>query len=367
MRTYLEVNLTNIKNNIKEIRKISNSKIIAVIKSDAYSLGAVRIAKTLEEENIDFFAVCTIKEALELRENNIKSDILILSKVFEDEYYLLKNNNFTLAAYSLEELEELNKYLLKENIYINAHLKIDTGMTRLGFMYTKNKKEIENIIKAFNFSNIKIKGIYSHLSSSDEIDTKYSNMQIENFNELLKVLKQKNIDYGYTHLFASHGILNYKENYDYIRPGIIMYGLTVRDDLKNNSNIKLLPVVKLYSRVISIKKVPKDVAVSYSRLFTTDKPTSIAVVSIGYADGYPRSLSNDFYVYINNQKCNILGRICMDHMMVDVTDKNVKVGDIVEIFGDNIKIDDISKKLNTINNDILCMIKKRVEIKYIEN
>ena len=240
-------------------------------------------------------------------------------------------------------------------------------MTRLGFMYTKNKKEIENIIKAFNFSNIKIKGIYSHLSSSDEIDTKYSNMQIENFNELLKVLKQKNIDYGYTHLFASHGILNYKENYDYIRPGIIMYGLTVRDDLKNNSNIKLLPVVKLYSRVISIKKVPKDVAVSYSRLFTTDKPTSIAVVSIGYADGYPRSLSNDFYVYINNQKCNILDRICMDHMMVDVTDKNVKVGDIVEIFGDNIKIDDISKKLNTINNDILCMIKKRVEIKYIEN
>ena len=113
MRTYLEVNLTNIKNNLKEIRKISNSKIIAVIKSDAYSLGAVRIAKTLEEENIDFFAVCTIKEALELRENNIKSDILILSKVFEDEYYLLKNNNFTLAAYSLEELEELNKYLLK--------------------------------------------------------------------------------------------------------------------------------------------------------------------------------------------------------------------------------------------------------------
>ena len=366
MRTYLEVNLNNIKHNIEEIRKITDSKIISVIKSDAYSLGSIKIAKTLEKENIDFFAVCTIKEALILRKNNIKSDILILSKVFEDEYHLLKDNNFTISAYSLEELEDINNYLKKENLFINAHLKIDTGMTRLGFIYIDNEKELDKIIKTFNFSNIKIKGIYSHLSSSDEIDSSYSDMQIKNFDELLSILKNKNIDYGFTHLFASHGILNYKGNYDYIRPGIIMYGLTVRDDMKNISNIKLKSAVKMYSKVISIKRVKKNTSISYSRLFTTDKSTDVAVISIGYGDGYPRMLSNDFYVYINNQKCNILGRICMDHMMVDVTGKNVKVGDVVEIFGDNIKIDDISKKLNTINNDILCMIKPRVEIKYIE-
>ena len=363
----MEVNLKNIIKNVEEIKKITKTNIIAVIKSDAYSLGAVKIAQTLEKQMIDFFAVCSIQEALELRKNNINKEILILSKVFEEEYHLLKNNNFTLAMYSLDELESLNNYLVKENFKINAHLKIDTGMTRLGFMYNDEQKEIDEILKAFKFSNINITGIYSHLSSSDDFDTSYSDMQIKNFKNLLELLKSKNINYGSAHLFASHGILNYKEKFDYVRPGIIMYGMTVRDDYRNISDMKFYPVVKLYSRVISIKTVKKDTKVSYSRLYTTNKPTKIAVVSIGYADGYPRALSNDFYVYINNKKCNILGRICMDHMMVDVTGLDVKVGDVVELFGDNIKIDEISKKLNTINCDILCGIKKRVEIKYIEN
>ena len=363
----MEVNLNNIRKNLQEIRRITKSKIMPVIKNDAYSLGSVKIAQTLEKEGIDFFAVCTIKEALLLRENNIKANILLFSKVFDDEYYLLKNNSITLTAYSLEELEELNNYLIKENFSINAHLKIDTGMTRLGFLYSENEKEIDDILRAFKFSNIKITGIYSHLSSAEEEDSKYSNMQIKLFNEVLSLLKQKNINYGFTHLFASHAALNYPGEYDYIRPGMILYGITVREDLKNLSDIKLYPAVKFFSRVISVKTVKENTPVSYSRLYITDKKTEVAVVSVGFADGYQRNLSNDFYVYINNQKCNILGRICMDHMMVDVTNKNVKVGDIVELFGDNIKIDEISKKLNTINGDILCGIKKRVEIKYVEN
>ena len=351
----LEVDLNKYIYNINKIKEyIGNKKIMPVLKANAYG---TYINKRKDILNMfDIVAVATVDEGVELRKTGYNKEIFVLNQPYKDEIKKMIKYDIIIGLSSNEFLEEINKL----EVPIKVHLEIETGMGRTGI----NIKELNKFIKKIN-SNIIVEGIYTHLSSADT-DYNYTNEQLNIFEQAIKIVKEK-YNLKYIHAAASNGIINFKNSYyNLVRVGIIMHGYPSADDTLEKINIK--PITKLKSKIIFLKTVKKDTSISYGRSYITKKETKVATIPIGYADGLRRELSNKWYVLINNKKCPIIGKICMDSFMADVTElEEVKVGDEVIIWdNENIKLEDIATKCNTINYEILCTIGERIPRKFIK-
>ena len=362
-RAWLEINLNNLENNINEIRKTipSKTKIMAVVKANAYGHGIIEISKKLEQIGIQDFAVATLQEAITLRQNRIKGNILILGFTsIENLHYVI---DYDLIQTIVDE-EYAKKILnLSYNKKIKVHIKVNTGMNRIGINY----KNI-NFIKELYLSNkIDVLGIFSHLSvsdSNDQEDIDFTKMQISRFNDLIKKLKTDMIDVGKTHLQSSYGILNYPElEYDYVRPGIIMYGIHSEKNMTTKVKLNIKPVLSLKAKITDVKEINENDSVSYGRKYIALQREKIASVSIGYADGYPRNLScKNVSVLINNHYAQVIGRICMDQLIIKINNLDVKQGDIVTLIGESEKIsaETIANCSDTITNELLSRLGERL-------
>lgn len=362
-RAWLEINLNNLENNINEIRKTipSKTKIMAVVKANAYGHGIIEISKKLEQIGIQDFAVATLQEAITLRQNRIKGNILILGFTsIENLHYVI---DYDLIQTIVDE-EYAKKILnLSYNKKIKVHIKVNTGMNRIGINY----KNI-NIIKELYLNNkIDVLGIFSHLSVSDSNDQEnidFTKMQISRFNDLIKKLKTDMIDVGKTHLQSSYGILNYPElEYDYVRPGIIMYGIHSEKNMTTKVKLNIKPVLSLKAKITDVKEINENDSVSYGRKYIALQREKIASVSIGYADGYPRNLScKNVSVLINNHYAQVIGRICMDQLIIKINNLDVKQGDIVTLIGESEKIsaETIANCSDTITNELLSRLGERL-------
>lgn len=362
-RAWLEINLNNLENNINEIRKTipSKTKIMAVVKANAYGHGIIDISKKLEQIGIQDFAVATLQEAITLRQNRIKGNILILGFTsIENLHYVI---DYDLIQTIVDE-EYAKKILnLPYDKKIKVHIKVNTGMNRIGINY----KNI-NIIKELYLSNkINVLGIFSHLSvsdSNDQEDIDFTKMQISRFNDLIKKLKTDMIDVGKTHLQSSYGILNYPElEYDYVRPGIIMYGIHSEKNMTTKVKLNIKPVLSLKAKITDVKEINENDSVSYGRKYIALQREKIASVSIGYADGYPRSLScKNVSVLINNHYAQVIGRICMDQLIIKINNLDVKQGDIVTLIGESEKVsaETIANCSDTITNELLSRLGERL-------
>lgn len=368
---WAEIDLDCIKHNMIEIRKhVGNKTIIAIVKADAYGHGAIDVAPVLLENGADKLGVAVITEALELRECGIEAPILILGYTPLDFAEDLIRKNIEQTVYSLEYAMGLSEIALKEGKEMNIHIAVDTGMGRLGFL--TNEEGLDNIEKINNLKNINIKGIFTHFATADETDKEYTITQMNKFKEFNKNLEKRGIEIKEKHLSNSAAILDVEESYfDAVRPGIIMYGYYPSNEV-NKQKINLKPALTLKSNIVHVKALPKGEYISYGREFRTERESIIATLPIGYADGYTRALYKEGKVIINGKSAPIVGRICMDQCMVDVTEiDSVKVEDEVILIGEdeNIKFDadDIAKLLNTINYEVLCVIGKRIPRVYKKN
>ena len=349
--TVMEVDTSAFLENINSIKKLipENTKIMPVIKANGYGTYINTRLEILN--NFDIVAVATVDEAVFIRSLGYQKEIFILNQPDIKEIQKIIENGITVGVCSKEFIKELEKY---EEVKI--HIEIETGMGRTGVKL----EELEEFINSLN-SNVKIEGLYTHFSSADS-DFEYTKNQIEIFEKAIEIVKSKNINLKYIHSHASNGILNFGKNgnYNLVRPGIIMYGYP--SDIEACKKIELKPITKLKSKITFLKTVESNTSVSYGRNFITEKETKIATVPIGYADGLRRSLSNKGEVVINGKKAKIIGNVCMDSIMIDVTDiENVKTGDEVYIWDNEIiKLEDVSKLCDTINYEILSGISSRV-------
>ena len=346
---WAEINLQAIKNNIQEIRKIiKKQRIMAIVKANAYGHGAVEIAKTLKEEDIDFFGVAILEEALELRRAGISEDILILGWLPPENYQESLENDFILCIYDFEEAKILDEIGRKLGIKARVHLKIDTGMTRIGFLPTK--KSLLEILTIMKYKNIIIEGIFSHLK------------QFKDFVE--KIEKDSGKTILWKHIANSASILDFPSSHcNMVRGGIILYGLKPSEEVDFKGK-NFIPAMTLKAKLSRVADIPPKTLVSYGGIFETEKLTKIGTIPIGYADGYTRLLTGKGKVLIKGQKKDIIGKICMDQCMVDLSEvADIKKGDEVILLGGGINgesADDLAKKIGTINYEVVCMFSQRI-------
>ena len=377
-RTWAEVDIDAVKHNFEVIRKSvdGKSKIMCVIKADAYGHGAVFIAKLYEKLGADWFAVSNIEEAMQLRENGIKLPILILGFTPAFMAKTLADNNISQAVFSYEYAKELSDFAYKDDVTVKIHIKLDTGMSRIGFMYQniqRDKYSLNQIEDVCKMLNLEPEGIFTHFALSDEGDEgKEPTMhQFRCFSDAVSKLITKGLHFNIIHCSNSGAIIDYKQaHYDCVRAGIILYGLSPSSKL--DGRLDLQPVMQIKSVIAQIKTVSPDTPVSYGGTFVTDKITKIATVPIGYADGYTRSLSNRAYMTVNGQKARVIGRVCMDQLMIDISNiDGVKVGDEVTVIGDGknntFSFDEMAKLTGTINYELVCLVGKRVPRVYIHH
>lgn len=352
--TRMEVDLDAFEYNINQIKKYinnSNVKLMPVIKANAYGTYINKVNKIINK--FDILAVATVDEAADLRNQGYEKEIFVLNQPYKDEIEKIIKYNITIGVSSDSFLEELGKY----NDCINIHIEIGTGMGRTGINPKRVEEYIENVKK---YSNIKIEGIYTHLSSAD-IDEEYTKKQLGYFEMAVNKAKEILGEIKYVHCNASNGILNFPENcYNLVRPGMIMYGYEPFVGAKKKIDLK--PVCKLKSKITFLKDVAEGASIGYSRSFITTRKTRVATIPIGYADGLKRELSNKGYVYINGYKAPIIGSVCMDGFMADVTDMNdVSVGDDVYIWdNENITLEEVANVAGTMNYEMMSTIMHRV-------
>lgn len=371
LRTWVEINLDALKCNFDAVRETlpENIKILAVVKANAYGHGAIGVAKFLEDK-ADYLAVAATDEALELRKNGVNCPILILGHIPYGDYDNIVKYNVTPTISDFYEAELLSKAAVKAGVTVPLHIAVDTGMNRIGFKC--DDSSIEEIKKIKKLPNIEIEGVFSHLAAADMLDKVYTKMQAEKFDDFVLKLKNAGINVSIKHLYNSAAIADLEKKYDMVRQGIILYGLKPSDEVEfNNINVPQ-PVMSMKTRVVQVKTLPAGESISYGCTYTTEKETRVATLCAGYADGVTRVLSNNGEVLIRGKRAKIIGRVCMDQFMVDVTDiPEVEAGDTATIFGtdgkETISVDEIAKKANTINYEIICNINSRVTRVYMKN
>ena len=375
-RTWAEVDLDKIENNIKHIQTHlkPETKIIGVIKADAYGHGACATANILDKY-VSMFALSSIDEVLQLRKNNINKPMLVLGYTPIELVETLIRNNITQTVFSYDYAEKLYQEAKNYGRKLNIHIKLDTGMTRLGFD-TQSQADIDSsarqIIQAYHkFSDfLQFDGLFTHFAISDEPEQDFTNKQFDFFCQMSTRLKREGIPFHNLHVCNSAAIINYPAMHlDMVRPGIILYGL--KPD-KKTTDIGLSPALSLKTVVSQIHTVKKGATISYGRTYKVNKDTTIATLPIGYADGYSRLMSNGGQVLVNGLRAPIVGRICMDQCMIDITPiKNVKQGDIVTLIGksgnDEINVEEIADRMGTINYEVTCLIGKRVPRVYMKD
>ena len=368
---WAEVDLNRAEYNMKNIKSIANKKeVIAVVKADAYGHGAVDLVKVLLENGADRLAVAVITEAIELRNNNITAPIIILGYTPLDFSEGLAEYDIEQTVYNLEYAKGLSDIGIKHNKKVKIHIALDTGMGRIGFM--PNEKSIEEVKEIYKLEGLEIVGLFTHFSTADEIDKTYTKKQFEKIKNFDKRLLEEGIKIPLKHASNSGAIIDMPETFmDSVRAGIILYGYYPSDEVKKD-NLKLKPVLTLKTKVSHVKELDEGMYISYGRTFKTERKSIIATLPIGYADGYSRLLSGKAKVIINGKFAKVVGRICMDQCMIDVTNiGEVKVGDEVILLGSDGKLkfdaDDFAEAMGTINYEVLCMIKQRIPRVYIKD
>ncbi len=368
---FAEINLDNFRYNFREVKRLAEGKkTIGVIKADAYGHGAVELAAILAEENVDYFAVAVITEALELRKNGYKQPILILGYTPPYCAKEIVENDITQTVFNYELAEAISNEAVKLNKKAKIHIKLDTGMGRIGFL--PDDIAVSEIKRISKLKNLYIEGIFTHFATADEEKKEFSLLQLEKYNRTIKNLSKEGIDFEIKHMANSAAIIDIPAAYfDAVRPGIMLYGYFPSDEVLIDK-LTLKPVMELKANIVNIKEVSKGTPISYGRKFNTNRVSKIATLPFGYADGYTRLLYGKTFVILNGKTAPVVGRICMDQCMIDITEcGDVKVGDEVIVMGERNGIsnnaDDIAKRLGTISYEVLCMVSKRVPRIYLEN
>ena len=369
--TRLEIDLDKLKHNFREIRRVTNphSKICTVLKADGYGMGAYHIAKELLPLGTSYFAVALLNEATDLRQRGIDSPILVLGYTPDEQFEKIVDNNITQTIYSVESAIKLANVARRKNKKAKIHIKLDTGMCRLGFQAkTSSITEIKSI---FDLEGLEVEGMYTHFAKADENDVDFTYGQFNKYMIMVDRLEKADYRIPVKHVANSAAIIQYPDTHlDMVRAGISIYGLY--PDGVDKTKVNLKPIMCLKTRVSHVKKVEKGIPISYGGTYVTERESVIATLPIGYADGFPKSLSSKGNVLLNGKRAPIVGNICLDQCMIDVTGiENVKTGDEVILIGSSgnkeITVDEIANQAYTIRDEIIANISKRVPRVYLRN
>lgn len=372
-RVYARIDMDAIVYNMNEMRKNVNksTKFMVVIKADGYGHGAVPIAAMLEpEEYIWGFAVATLDEAVVLRIEGIKKPILVLGCIFPDQYREMLDYDIRMNVYTEEMAASISKMAIEENKTAYLHIKLDTGMGRLGFSIME--ESVEAIKRISNMPMVCMEGIFTHFATADEVDKTFTKHQISEYNWMVQRLEAEHITFPFGHCSNSAAIIDVPEaNFDIVRAGISTYGLYPSEDVCKK-NVELKPAMALKSHIAFVKEIEAGTPVSYGSTFVAPGKMKIATIPVGYADGYPRSLSNCGYVLIKGKRANIIGRICMDQFMVDVTGiEDAKFGDKVTLIGKDgneyLPVEKLSELSGRFNYEFVCDLGKRIPRVYMHD
>ena len=366
--TYLTIDLDRIAANFKAIQEKAGVPVMAIIKADAYGHGAIQVARQLQDRCL-FFGVSSMLEALELRNAGIQTPILILGQIPPAAFSVAIREGIRPTIFRYEDALALSETAREMGVEAPFHFAVDTGMSRIGFQATEEDADICAKIAAL--PGLITEGLFSHFATADCEDLTKSKAQAERFEAFDKMLRERGVQVKIRHMDNSAGIMNFHKHYDLVRAGIVTYGMYPSNEVKFE-DLPLQPALSWSSRVTCVKTLPAGREISYGGTYVTTKPTVVATIPVGYADGYRRSLSGKFYVLIHGQKAPILGRICMDQMMVDVTDiPDVAVGDKVVLVGADgenvITMEEISAAADTFNYEFVCGISRRVPRYYCKN
>lgn len=367
---WVEINREKAIHNLLEVRRAvgPNRKICAVVKADSYGMGAVEMSKMYVENGVDMFAVAVIGEALDLREEIKGIDILVLGYTTEEYFEDAINNDITLTIYNYEHAAKLNSMAKKMNRIANVHIKVETGMNRLGFLPTEENADLVELISTMD--NVKIQGAYTHFARADEKDKTAANLQAKRYFSFIDMLEKRNVTIPIKHVANSAAIIDLPEYYlDMVRPGIILSGFYPSDEVNMNEYI-FKPCVTLKARLANVKELEAGEGIGYGHLYKTTGKTIVGTIPLGYADGYSRLFSNNGYVVIKGTKCPILGKVCMDQFMVDLSNVNdPKIGDEVIVYGDGtdgaMTAEDAAVVRKTISYEVLTNLGKRLPRKYV--
>ncbi len=364
-RTWAEIDIDALIHNFNLIKeKASGKKLFCVVKANAYGHGTADVVKALSLSGADAFAVSNIEEALEVRSIAATADILILGYTPPEMADILAENKITQAVYSLKFARELNRMAREKGVQVGVHIKVDTGMGRIGFDLRDDTLEgMDEILSVYTLEALRTDGIFTHFAASDrdgDEDASFTTAQFNRFSRCIDNIKAAGYDAGLCHCANSAAFLiDEDKRLDACRPGIILYGLDPAPALCGAQS--LIPVMTLKSVVSFIKDIKAGETVSYGRSYTAKKPTRVATIPAGYADGYPRLLSNKGCVIINGQKADIIGKVCMDQLCVDITGLDgINEGDEVILFGKELPASDLAKLIDTIHYELVCGITKRV-------
>ena len=369
-RSFAKIDLSAIKDNFIALKALipEKTKTMAIVKANAYGHGAVRVAKVLENM-ADYFAVADIEEALELRENGIENPILILSYTSSYHYEELIANNLISTVYSLDDARKLSQLAVEMNKKAYIHIAVDTGMNRIGLK--DNDESIEIIRKISTLSNLVIDGIFTHFASADCKDKAFMHTQQKRFDGFLSKLEAEGIDIPLKHCCNSAAIIDSEYHYDMVRMGIALYGLYPSDEVMTDK-VELKPAMEVISRIIHIKDVEAGEGIGYGHAYVTSEKRKIATVCIGYADGYNRAFSNKGCVLVGGKRAPVVGRVCMDQIMIDITGiDGACVGDRVIIMGEDkggkITAEELGEMCGSFNYEMICTFMPRVNKIYYEN
>lgn len=368
---WIEIRKDSLKKNIKSLKGCTEDhvELMGVIKADAYGHGALGVFEVLAEVGVNRFAVVMVEEGIQLREYGVNNPILILGHSPLEDYEDIIDYELTPVIYKITQAEKLNEVAIRKNMKANIHIKIDTGMGRLGFLpIPESVDDIESISK---LTNIRIEGIYSHLATADDIDNPFVYSQLKDFNYVLGELEKRGVIIPLRHLANSAATINYKEtHFDMVRPGTSIYGLYPSLKMKLNPTVKLEPAMSIKAKLVHIKKINKGDSLSYGRTFIAKRDSIIGVVPLGYVDGVFRKLANKGSVLVAGKRCPIVGTICMDQLMIDLTDLgNVEAGDEVVILGrqgnEVISAEEIGELADTISIEVVTRLGNRMPIFYV--
>lgn len=369
-RTWAEVSLSNLEHNYRALRAMlpQGCRFLGVVKANAYGHGAVPVARRLEELGAEYLAVACLDEALELRQAGIKAPVLILGGTPVERAGALLEHDITQTVYDLDTARTLSALAEQAGKRLKIHVKADTGMSRLGWLCDEAHltETVDIICQVCALPGLEAEGIFTHFANADG-DEDYTMLQFTRFLDLLDALKERNVTFAIRHCAASAAVLNYPcTHLDMVRPGIALYGHYPDPSCEGLDGPGLRPVMTLKTRVASVKTVPAGTPVSYGCTHVLERETRLAALTIGYADGLPRLCSDRWHVEINGRRAPIVGRVCMDMCMADVTGLDVKPGDEAEVFGEHVPVEDLAALAGTIQYELLCAVSPRVRREYLD-
>ena len=369
-RTYVKIDLDAIEYNIKNIRERigEQKKLLVVVKADAYGHGAVEISRFLQDK-CDFFGVACVDEAMELIDGGITNPILVLGYVSPSEYETVVKYDIRIPIFTYEIAKALSLEAQRQGKTIPFHFCVDTGMSRIGFQVTEENADMCK--KICELSNIETEGIFSHFACADEKDLTKTNNQIEIFKRFITMLENRGVNVPIKHISNSAGIMMIDDSFDMVRSGIVTYGLYPSDEV-DKSRLDIKRAMEWKTHISFIKTLDAGREISYGATYVTTKPTVVATVPVGYADGYPRSLSNTGSVIVGGKYAKIIGRVCMDQFMIDATGiEGIHIEDEVTLVGTQnectLTMEEVAQKTGTINYELTCKIARRVPRVYFKD